>query len=47
MRWADPAGAKKNSSNDRGEWISRCDKYGAMLAIDKTSLVSAHKKMVR
>ena len=44
MRWADPASAKKNSSTDRGDWISRCNKCGELLATDKTSLVSAHKK---
>ena len=44
MRWTDRAGGKKSSSTDRGNWISRCDKCGELLATDKTSLVSAHKK---
>jgi hypothetical protein len=44
MGWAHRAGGKKNRSTDRGDWISHCDKCGELLATDKTSLVSAHKK---
>lgn len=45
MRWTGRAGSKKGNSSDRGEWISRCDKCGELLATDKPSLVAAHQRL--
>ena len=45
MRWTSRASGKNGKSAGRGEWVSRCDKCGELLATDKSSLVAAHQRL--